>query len=836
MQSHYQTGQLIPIDLPEICAPRSALMDTYKSAAGKRCVYVSAPAGSGKTVSTLLWLKRSGHQALWISLDRYDNAPTAFYRVFLTALASILPQEQALSDLIRSPAFGASPVEFALEILSRFSFADESYALVFDDFHLITNEEVLKSFYYVMKRLPLSFLVMILSRGEPPEAFAPYEANRQIAMIRGADLAFNSEEIRRHFASFGRFLTAREAEDACADTEGWAIAVNALAISGSAYPGEDSDQNPLRKYIEVQIWNKLGEELRRFLLQTAVVDKFSEALCQSVTQNPQSRQILRSLLGENLFLSHQEGEFRYHHLFLDFLREELAKDFGLDRPQLHQRAAVYYYDAKDDRSALYHFIQCSDTEGIAKTLSRFLTVYVESSSDMSGLTYIGKLPSKVLEQNPCLHVSCAWCSFFFGEPEETFLHLDRVYERIGDILSTSKDFLQPVLLLYINDPRYSILEQLDRLRAAHIPFGEDRGSALKILSRKLPYFLRIYRDFTHYALHMEESFSQFRSVFSPLFKAHYAVLESGMRSSLLYNQNRIRDALALVASEPVPDSFELTFLSRLQIATCLYAVGREEEAARYRRELMSLIQSEKMLHLLPILMAYDTKLKLFDGSRAAAKEWFTFYFVDPQPQFYKLFMHATTVRAHIVLGEYEKAEVLCGRLRGFCAGYRRALDVAESDVLLSILQWLTGRQEEALTLLQRTLWEMQPYGYIRVFADEGKVLLPLLKQAIKALNKEPVPDTVKRAFLREVYLAAYEQSKRHRGIAAAGGQKPVKLSGQQRRVLELLANGYKNAEIVDMTGLSINTIRYHTKIAYQKLDVTSAMDAVLKARELGLIE
>mgnify|MGYP001008071496 FL=1 len=55
-------------------------------------------------------------------------------------------------------------------------------------------------------------------------------------------------------------------------------------------------------------------------------------------------------------------------------------------------------------------------------------------------------------------------------------------------------------------------------------------------------------------------------------------------------------------------------------------------------------------------------------------------------------------------------------------------------------------------------------------------------------------------------------------------------------MLELLAKGYKNAEIVEMTVLSINTIRSHTKIAYQKLEVNNAMDAILRARELELID
>ncbi|HOM43757.1 MAG TPA: LuxR C-terminal-related transcriptional regulator [Bacillota bacterium] len=51
-----------------------------------------------------------------------------------------------------------------------------------------------------------------------------------------------------------------------------------------------------------------------------------------------------------------------------------------------------------------------------------------------------------------------------------------------------------------------------------------------------------------------------------------------------------------------------------------------------------------------------------------------------------------------------------------------------------------------------------------------------------------------------------------------------------------MARGYKNAEIVEYTGLSLNTIRTHTRIAYQKLNVNNSLDAVLRARQLGIIE
>lgn len=157
-------------------------------------------------------------------------------------------------------------------------------------------------------------------------------------------------------------------------------------------------------------------------------------------------------------------------------------------------------------------------------------------------------------------------------------------------------------------------------------------------------------------------------------------------------------------------------------------------------------------------------------------------------------------------------------------------------MLLVILNWMTGKKQEAVSMLQASLSEMEHYHFIRIFANEGKAILPALKMLLKKAERENEPRRQWYRFLQEVCLAAYEQSRRLKGIACTARLKPVKLSRQQKYILELLAKGYKNAEIVAYTGLSINTVRYHTKIAYQKLEVKNVMDAILRARELGLIE
>ena len=93
----------------------------------------------------------------------------------------------------------------------------------------------------------------------------------------------------------------------------------------------------------------------------------------------------------------------------------------------------------------------------------------------------------------------------------------------------------------------------------------------------------------------------------------------------------------------------------------------------------------------------------------------------------------------------------------------------------------------------------------------------ILKKADAETESTPVYK-----YVREIYQAAYEQSKKHKGIACAPEYKPIKLSKQQKYILVLLAKGCKNAEIITLTGLPINMIQSHTRAIYEKLEVSSA--------------
>ena len=220
------------------------------------------------------------------------------------------------------------------------------------------------------------------------------------------------------------------------------------------------------------------------------------------------------------------------------------------------------------------------------------------------------------------------------------------------------------------------------------------------------------------------------------------------------------------------------------------------------------------------------------------KEWLDHYFVNESKLIepYKLYQHFTTVRAYAVLGELEKANALALRLRQMGKDFRRPQDAAEAGVLLAAVLWAENRKEEAQEMMETVLSEIQPYSFIRLIADEGAAVLQVLRKVCRKTECVDYQGSLDPIYVNSAYIAAYTVSKLRRGIMAEFEKNSVKLSKQQKMMLRLLAQGYKRKNIAEKTGLSLNTIKSHTKQAYEKLGAGSAVDAVVKARELGIIE
>ena len=56
------------------------------------------------------------------------------------------------------------------------------------------------------------------------------------------------------------------------------------------------------------------------------------------------------------------------------------------------------------------------------------------------------------------------------------------------------------------------------------------------------------------------------------------------------------------------------------------------------------------------------------------------------------------------------------------------------------------------------------------------------------------------------------------------------------QVMRFLCDGFGRNEIAGKLGISLYGVRSHLKLIYKKLDVPNSVDAVIKIKELGLLD
>jgi LuxR family maltose regulon positive regulatory protein len=76
-------------------------------------------------------------------------------------------------------------------------------------------------------------------------------------------------------------------------------------------------------YLTQEVLEQQSEPVRKFLLETSVLDRLSGGLCDAVTGRAGSQAMLEAIERANLFLvplDEVRGWWRYHQLFADLLR------------------------------------------------------------------------------------------------------------------------------------------------------------------------------------------------------------------------------------------------------------------------------------------------------------------------------------------------------------------------------------------------------------------------------------------------------------------------------------------------------------------------------------
>ena len=306
---------------------------------------VTGPPGAGKTMALTLWAAAENRPVSWVALDRYDNRPKAFWSYVVAALrrsGAVIPE--ALSADTREQA---SDHVFLLWLVSALAGQDQPVILVLDDFHELTEPEVLKGLDFVLRNVGPGLRVVVSSRTDPPLRLHRYRLAGELAEIRASDLAFNIAEAGLLMAQHRGTISSDSLERLTRRTEGWAAGLRLAAISMDTHPDPDqfvkeliTEDSALTGYLVEEVLNSQPPEVQEVLLSTSILEQVTPEAASELVGNERAAGFLPALARANTFVQPiGSGRYRYHPLFAEVLRLKLRLKYPERIPDLHRRAA-----------------------------------------------------------------------------------------------------------------------------------------------------------------------------------------------------------------------------------------------------------------------------------------------------------------------------------------------------------------------------------------------------------------------------------------------------------------------------------------------------------------
>ena len=157
---------------------------------------------------------------------------------------------------------------------------------------------------------------------------------------------------------------------------------------------------------------------------------------------------------------------------------------------------------------------------------------------------------------------------------------------------------------------------------------------------------------------------------------------------------------------------------------------------------------------------------------------------------------------------------------------------AELLILKSTVEWLMGKEADALSQLEKALALCDSNDGIRVFVQYQEFLWQMLKQIHSRNRFQAFISKVVREYQE---FGSAKPIQEHMARDAQSQEVSFDLSNRELEVLGLIAEGYSNREISSTLFISLNTVKSHIYHIFNKLDVNKRTKAVSIARESGLI-
>jgi LuxR family maltose regulon positive regulatory protein len=430
-----------PVDVPmetKLLAPglrkewveRRELIQNLAGTAVK-VVLVDAPAGFGKTTLVAQWRLRAAEDRAfaWISLDKGDDDPGRLWWHVVRALRRACPglggDELSRALRVQLPDIAGTVLPILVNELAALS---TSVVLVLDDYHLVKDSACHDQLAFLLLHLPPSAEIVLITRTDPPLPLARLRAAGEMLEFRAPELRFapaDAASLVRNVAAVE--LSEPDLADLVDRTEGWPAGLYLAALSLRAHPSPSTfirqftgDNRFIVDFLAEEVLSRQPDRVRRFLTRTAILERFCAPLCDTVAGSSNAAEIIEILDRENLFvvpLDENRQWYRYHHLFAQVLRSELARTEPAIVPTLHERASTWYRQSGSADDAIGHALASGDVAGTIDLIAHHWYTYVDSGRAATVRGWMSSLGDDAIAVSPLAAHCAVWAAAFTGDRE-----------------------------------------------------------------------------------------------------------------------------------------------------------------------------------------------------------------------------------------------------------------------------------------------------------------------------------------------------------------------------------------------------------------------------------
>ncbi len=861
---------------------RPYLIERMNEGMHHKLTLISAPAGFGKTTLLSEWVASSERLVAWLSLDERDNAPTRFLTYLVAALQTIVEHiGTTVLSILQSPQ--PPPAESILtSLINEITTVPDNFTLILDDYHMIDAKPIDNALTFLIEHLPPQMHLVIATREDPHLPLARLRAQGQLTELRATDLRFTPSEAAEFLNQVMALnLSTADIIALATRTEGWVAGLQLAAISMQGHEDTASfiqsftgSHRFVLDYLMEEVLQKQPETIQDFLLRTSILKRLCGPLCDAVLLNlcASAQETLEYLEHANLFIVPLDNErqwYRYHHLFADLLQQRLQQSTatltGNDRRgvnEYHVRASQWYEDNGLEIEAFYHAAAANDIERAERLIMGGGMPFHSLMVVTSILDWLESLPKRVMDARPWLWVRSATLVLMAGRTTgvETRLQAAEKVIQTADPDNKTRDLIGQIaairatLALLQYQPEATIIQArraLEYLHTDNLPFRSraiwtlgfayqlqgNRTAARQVYTEAIA--IKQTPGNIYYTILATTSLGRIQECENELYQAAETYQRSLQLLSdqgppnaseeyiglarIFYEWNDLdtaeqygQQSLQLARQyDTVIDRFVSceVFLARVKLAR-----GDVAGAVTMLAEAEQSVHQHNYVHRIPEVAAAQVVALLHQGNLAAAAHL---------SQRHKLPL--SQARVHLAQGDTSAALVLLSPLRQQMETKGWQDERLRVMVLQAIVLQAHGEKERAVQLLVETLALAEPGGFIRLFVDEGAPMFRLLSAALAQGNR---PDYIGKLL---AVLKAEDQKCENKFCLPSTQPLIEPLSQRELEVLQLIAQGFSNREISARLFLALDTVKGHNRRIFDKLQVQRRTEAIVHARELGLV-